>query len=142
MSGLVMRYGALDKSEMRKNSSRNEEEFLYLFKLANTNELCFSMTRVPTPYTSVEEYYDWLYEETKVVMFGLTGFMTKIRNTDIEQSFNISYEAKRLGVDVSKIDVKDFIKSFKGCKDYWRQLEWYLTHIKDKERKEVVNDKV
>lgn len=123
MNGLVIRYSALDKSEMRKNSSRNKEEFLYLFKLANTNELCFSMTRVPTPYSSIEEYYEWLCEETKVVMFDLTGFMTKIRNSDIEQTFNVSSEAERLDVDISKIDIKDFIKSFKGCKNYWRQLE-------------------
>lgn len=132
MNGTVMKYSALDASEIRKDSSKKNENYLYIFKLCNTNELCFALTNVPTPRTSVEEYYDWLYEQTNVVMFNLVGFIKKIRNTDIEYTYNVSSEADRLGADLSTIDIKDFVKSFKGCKDCRRQIEWYLTYVKER----------
>lgn len=115
---------ALDLNEIDK-----DKEYLYMF--VTKTDLYYSVCKVPALHKSlVCEYFDWMCASTLCTNFKLTGFMTRIENKDIDKTINISKAAEKYNVDISTIDIKEFINSFDGCKNYYRQVDHYMEYIK------------
>ena len=107
-----------------------DKEYLYMF--VTKADLYYAVCKVPSLHKSlVCDYFDWLYGSTLCTSFKLVGFMTRVNNKDITSSINLSKAAEKFGVDVSKIDIKEFTESFSRCEDYYRQVEHYMKYKRD-----------
>ncbi len=118
------------------NDIDKEKEYLYLF--VTKSGLYYSVCKVPSrEKTLVTDYFEWYYGTTLCTNFDLIGFMTRIDNSDIEQTINISKVAEKYDVDISKIDICHFVYTFKNCTDYYRQVERYIKYIRDSKNNDI-----